>query len=268
MRRCSAPHALATLQPPAADSLIPLLAPLSPSAQTDGRGRALARLQAEIGGCRACERAGYLSRAQPLVRVRGPATARVMIVGQAPGRLTIERNLMFGGPSGDALERWLQLAGFAPGALRREVYLSALTRCDPGRSEKGKGDRKPSPAEVALCRPWLERELALVRPRVILLVGGMAIEAFIGRVKLGDVVGSALERDGVTLIPLPHPSGVSRWLNEPAHQAMLRHGLERLAQLRAAWEAEERADETGAIPARQHDNTKMSQLSQEMLTHE
>ena len=75
-----------------------------------------------------------------------------------------------------------------------------------------------------------------MRPAVILLVGGMAIEAFLGRVKLEEAVGSVAERDGVTLIPLPHPSGVSRWLNEPAHQQLLARGLARLAQLRAAWE--------------------------------
>ena len=230
-------------------ALAPLWPPLAPQVRGNERERALATLQREIGACRACEQAGYLACARPLARMRGPAGARLMIVGQAPGRLTIEPNLMFGGPSGDALERWLRLAGFAPGALRREVYLSALTRCDPGRSEKGKGDRKPSPAEVALCRPWLERELALVRPRVILLVGGMAIEAFIGRVKLSDAVGSAVERDGVTLLPLPHPSGVSRWLNDPAHQALLERGLGRLARIRATWEAEDgatRADSASA----------------------
>lgn len=222
--------------------LTPLWPPLAPSVRGALRERALTVLQREIGACRACEQAGYLACARPLARRRGPAGAHVMIVGQAPGRLTIERGIMFGGPSGDALERWLRLAGFAPGALRREVYLSALTRCDPGRSEKGKGDRKPSPAEVALCRPWLERELEQVRPQVILLVGGMAIEAFIGRTKLEEAVGSTVERDDVTLIPLPHPSGVSRWLNDPAHQALLERALTRLAQLRAAWEAEGRAE--------------------------
>ncbi len=238
-------HALATT----ANSTAPLWPPLAPQARGEERERALATLQREIGGCRACEQAGYLTCARPLARVRGPAGARLMIVGQAPGRLTIERNLMFGGPSGDALERWLRIAGFPPGALRREVYLSALTRCDPGRSEKGKGDRKPSPAEVALCRPWLERELELVRPRAILLVGGMAIEAFIGRMKLSDAVGSAVERDGVTLIPLPHPSGVSRWLNDPAHQALLKRGLARLASIRAAWEAEDDASHVDSAHA-------------------
>src|SRR5487761_2025090 len=229
-------------------ALVALHPPLAPQQRGDPRAHALDALQREIGACRACEQAGYLACARPLAQRRGPAVARLMIVGQAPGRLTIARNLMFGGPSGDALERWLQQAGFTPGALRREAYLSALTRCDPGRSATGKGDRKPSPAEVALCRPWLERELALVRPRVILLVGGMAIEAFIGRVKLGEAVGSLAQRDGVALIPLPHPSGVSRWLNDPAHQALLARGLARLAQLRAAWEAK---DEVGANDAPQ-----------------
>lgn len=160
-----------------------------------------------------------------------------MVIGQAPGRLTVERALMFGGPSGETLERWLRQAGFAPGALRRDVYLTALTRCDPGRSSTGAGDRKPSRAEVALCRPWLDRELTLVSPRVILLVGGMAIEAFLGQVRLDDVVGETFERNGVILIPLPHPSGVSRWLNQPAHQALVSRALARLASLREAWEA-------------------------------
>lgn len=200
---------------------------------------ALDALHAEISGCRVCEFAGFLSHARPVAGRQGPPLAHVMVIGQAPGRITVERGLMFGGPSGGALERWLVQAGFAPGALRREVYLSALTRCDPGRSPKGKGDRKPSPAEVLLCRPWLERELALVRPRVILLVGGMAIEAFLDSVRLDDIVGQTFERDGATLIPLPHPSGVSRWLNDPAHQALVDRALERLSTLRAAWAAED-----------------------------
>lgn len=227
----------------AADRLMPLWPPLASTVRLAEREAALTATQAEIRACRACEQAGYLACARPLARGRGPTGARVMLIGQAPGRLTIERGIMFGGPSGDTLERWLQQAGFAPGALRREVYLSALTRCDPGRSAKGRGDRKPSPAEVALCRPWLERELEQVRPAVILLVGGMAIEAFMGRVKLEEAVGSVAERDGVTLIPLPHPSGVSRWLNDPAHQRLLAHGLARLARLRAAWEAHDRTDD-------------------------
>lgn len=233
---------------PARPAPVPLLPPLSPRTRQAERQRALTDLRAEIRVCRACEAAGHLASAHPVAPADQPATARLMIIGQAPGHLTVERDRMFSGPSGDALERWLTLAGFAPGALRREVYLSALTRCDPGRSAKGSGDRKPSASEVAFCRPWLERELAIVRPRAILLVGGMAIEAFIGRAALDDVVGSVVERAGVALIPLPHPSGVSRWLNDTGHQALLRRGLARLAELRAAWEAED------ALSARRGDS--------------
>ena len=210
---------------------------------------ALETLHAEISGCRACEMVGHLTHARPVAGRQGPRDARIMVIGQAPGRITAERGLMFSGPSGGALERWLQRAGFASGALRRDVYLSALTRCDPGRSPKGRGDRKPSPPEVALCRPWLEREIAIVGPRVILLVGGMAIEAFLGPTRLDDIVGHVVERDGVTLIPLPHPSGVSRWLNDPERQALVARALERLSALRAEWETEEAASDKPNPPA-------------------
>ncbi len=66
----------------------------------------------------------------------------------------------------------------------------------------------------------------------------MAIEAFLGPAYLEDVVGTAVERNGVVLLPLPHPSGVSRWLNDPAHQALLERGLQLLAGLRERWAAE------------------------------
>jgi uracil-DNA glycosylase len=135
------------------------------------------------------------------------------------------------------LDRWLQQAGFAPGALHREVYISALTRCDPGKSPRGGGDRKPSPPELALCRPFLLRELELVRPRALLLVGGMAIAAFLGAARLDDLVGTAVERNGAHLLPLPHPSGVSRWLNDPAHQALVDRALAHLGRWRVEWQA-------------------------------
>ena len=137
------------------------------------------------------------------------------------------------------LEIWLERAGFASGALRREVYLSALTRCDPGHNPRGSGDRKPSPPELALCRPYLLRELALVRPHAILLVGGMAIAAFLGPARLEEVVGDVFERNGARLLPLPHPSGVSRWLNDLEHQALLTRGLDRLSRWRQEWLAED-----------------------------
>jgi uracil-DNA glycosylase len=221
--------------------LIAVPAPLPPHERDEERARELAALHEEMAACRKCQIAGYLQQANPVAGFRGRIGNRVLLVGQAPGRLSALKNEPFSGPGGRVLEAWLQRAGFAPGALRREVYLSALTRCDPGRNPRGSGDRKPSPPEMALCRPYLLRELELVRPHAILLVGGMAIAAFLGPARLEVVVGEVFERNGAHLLPLPHPSGVSRWLNDTEHQALLTRGLDRLSQWRQEWLAEDAA---------------------------
>jgi uracil-DNA glycosylase len=157
-----------------------------------------------------------------------------MIIGQAPGRVSVERGIPFGGPSGVVLDHWLTRAGFAPNFLRTGVYLTALTRCFPGKAPHGKGDRAPSPAEIALCRPWLDAEIALVNPPLALLVGGLAITALLGKGSLEAYVGALHERAGRAWLPLPHPSGVSRWLNAVAHQRQLGEALHILAQWRVA----------------------------------
>ena len=138
----------------------------------------------------------------------------------------------FSGPGGTVLSSWLVRAGFAPDDFRTRIYISSLTKCDPGPNPRGGGDRKPSAAELALCRPFLMRELALIRPRIILPVGGLAIAAFLGPVALADVIGTGVELDGVRILPLPHPSGVSRWLNDPAHQGLLAQALNLLSKWR------------------------------------
>jgi uracil-DNA glycosylase len=226
--------------------LITVPAPLPPHERAEERARQLAALHEELAACRRCQIAGYLQQANPVAGFRGRIGNRVLLVGQAPGRLSALKNEPFSGPGGRILEVWLERAGFAPGALRHEVYLSALTRCDPGRNPRGSGDRKPSPPELALCRPFLIRELELVRPHAILLVGGMAIAAFLGPVRLEEVVGEVFERNGAHLLPLPHPSGVSRWLNDPEHQALLARGLDRLGMWRREWLAEDAGAQTVA----------------------
>jgi len=196
-----------------------------------------ARLEAlmqRVLACRLCQEQGYLRSANPVGGARGRVTDRVMVIGQAPGHLSVERRLPFAGPGGRVLQSWFVRAGFRPEDFRERIYLSALTRCDPGRNPRGTGDRKPSPAEQALCRPYLDAELALVRPRVLALVGGMAIQTFWGSGKLDEIVGTYREQGGRLLLPLPHPSGASRWLNTPEHQELLAKALEHLARWRVA----------------------------------
>jgi uracil-DNA glycosylase len=145
-----------------------------------------------------------------------------MIVGQAPGAVELTTGLPFSGRAGAELRRWLARAGIDEDHL---PYRTSMTKCFPGKAASGAGDRRPSPAEIALCAPWLEREIVLVRPRILLLVGQLAIERFIGKFPLGDVVGTRRREGDRVLIPLPHPSGASRWLNQPANRALLDRAL-------------------------------------------
>ncbi len=206
--------------------------PTDSHTEEQDRQTALELLHRRILACRLCEEQGYIKEARPLVH--GRASDRIMVIGQAPGHRSVAKGRSFSGPGGSVLQKWLERAGFPPGYLHAHVYLSSLTRCDPGRNPRGDGDRRPSPPEVALCRPYLEAEFAIVQPKVVLLVGAMAIETFLGKVKLENVIGTFQERDAMLLLPLPHPSGVSRWLLDPAHQQMLQQALAILSQWREA----------------------------------
>lgn len=188
----------------------------------------LNELHKRILMCRRCEEAGLLWEAHPVAG--GNATARVMVIGQAPGIRTMRSGVHFSGPGGKLLREWIARGGIPHERQGAEVYLTSLTRCFPGPAPRGgSGDRKPSAAEVALCAPYLERELELLDPKLVLLVGTMAIERFLGKAPLKAVVGQLVERDGRSWLPLPHPSGVSRWLNDPANRALVDEALAKMA---------------------------------------
>ena len=187
---------------------------------TDPRERALVRLHARIRTCTRCVDAGYLPSAFPIVA--GRASDRVMIIGQAPGAVELTTGLPFSGRAGAELRRWLAVAGIDEAHL---PYRTAVTKCFPGKAASGAGDRRPSPPEVLLCASWLDAELALVRPRVLLLVGTLAIDRFWGKVPLSEVVGKSRVEGERVLIPLPHPSGASRWLNDVENRKRLARAL-------------------------------------------
>jgi uracil-DNA glycosylase len=195
-------------------------------------GVKLKRLHSRIRACTKCVEAGYLDVAVPVVA--GDITDRVMIVGQAPGVVELTTRMPFSGRAGAELRRWLARAGIGEEDL---PYRTAITKCFPGKALAGAGDRRPSPPEIALCAPWLEAELALMRPEIILLVGTLAIERLWGKAALSEVVGRSKRSRtlrGALLIPLPHPSGASRWLNDPDNRAKLERALRLLGR---SWRA-------------------------------
>lgn len=191
---------------------------------------ALDALHAEMRACRRCLEEGH--SIVPGAVVSGVSKAQVMIVGQAPGSTECETGRPFNGPSGTRLFEWLAEAGWDEEAFRATQYMTAITKCYPGRASSGKGDRAPSRAEQKLCAPFLEREIALVAPQVIVPVGSMAVQRFVGRVRLTDVVGKRIEQEQRLIIPLPHPSGVSLWLNRRENQERVSQALGHLRQLR------------------------------------
>ncbi len=190
----------------------------------------LRRLHARIRACTKCVDAGYLDFAAPVVA--GDITDRVMIIGQAPGIVELTTRLPFSGRAGAELRRWLARAGIG---LEDLPYRTSITKCFPGKAAVGAGDRRPSPPEIALCAPWLAAELTLVKPEVILLVGTLAIDRLWGKAPLSLLVGHSKRSPALgdaLLIPLPHPSGASRWLNDPANKERLGRALRLLAR---AW---------------------------------
>ena len=145
----------------------------------------------------------------------GPVLSKVLLVGQAPGVREPVVGKPFAWTAGRTLFRWLEEAtGLTEGEARARIYFAAVCRCFPGKAPGG-SDRVPNPQEIANCSIWLKRELEILRPRLVLPVGKLAIAQFMPIGKLEDTIGRtfAVQRDGreFDLIPLPHPSGASPW---------------------------------------------------------
>lgn len=188
-----------------------------------------ADLQSRMRACRRCLEAGYTIT--PGAVFSGPAPTPLMLVGQAPGVTEAQAKRPFNASSGRRLFEWLSEAGFEEANFRARYYMTAVTKCYPGKHPKGKGDRKPSRSEQKLCRPFLDGELELVQPRVLLAVGGLAIETLLGqKLRLDEAVGRVYQIDGRYVLPLPHPSGASLWPNLPENQARLRQALTLLGE--------------------------------------
>jgi len=157
-----------------------------------------------------------------------------MLVGQAPGQVEASGGRPFAGRAGGTLFRWLATIGLDEATARERVYIAAVTRCYPGPSPSGRGDRVPSRRERELCASWLDDEVRIIRPRVLIPVGRLAIDRFLGPGPLEELVGRAHEVNHVgghsVAIPLPHPSGASSWIHEAGHKAKLRAALELLGR--------------------------------------
>lgn len=198
--------------------------------------------QAACRACRACVDDDIIPEANPTFQ--GEWGAPFLLVGQAPGPTERASRRPFSGRAGKELDRWMLRAGFeSPDEFRRFTYIAALMRCFPGRNPNNTGDLRPPPAAVANCAHWLDAELRILKPKVLILVGQMAINRFLGSGPLEDRVGERFG-DSPVVVPLPHPSGQSRWLNETANRERLAAALALIDGLRSTIAASMR-DSTG-----------------------
>ena len=176
--------------------------------------RSLRSLQRDQAICRACDEAGYPLESLPVL---APGSGqRAYMFGQAPGVVEGEERRPWRGRAGQTLRRWLAMD---EEEFYETFYCASVTRCYPGKAASGRGDRAPTPVEQQLCEFWRDHELRLLRPRLIVTVGGLAARRLLGVKSVSECVGVLYPYGEAVAIPLPHPSGASSWLNDPANRA-------------------------------------------------
>jgi uracil-DNA glycosylase len=192
--------------------------------------RSLESMKRDQRICRACLEAGYPLESWPVI---APHTGqRAYLFGQAPGIVEGAERLPWRGRAGKTLRRWLELD---EDAFYSTFYCASVTRCYPGRNASGRGDRTPTPVEQDLCELWRDHELRLLRPTLIVTVGGLAARRLLGVRSVTECVGARYELEGAVAIPLPHPSGASSWLNDAANRARVADALELIRTELALW---------------------------------
>lgn len=197
----------------------------------------LRALNRELLACRACP------KMIPPVVSGPPMLSKILLVGQAPGPHEGAIGKPFAWTAGKTLFRWLgEAIETDEETLRQKIYFAAVARCFPGKA-KGGGDRRPDPDEIDRCSTYLEREVQLLQPTLILPVGTLAIEQVMGHGgRLAEVIGKKhqvlFHAQVADAIPLPHPSGASTWHKMEPGRTLLARALELVAthkEIRAAF---------------------------------
>ncbi len=183
--------------------------------------------QTELSNCRRCP------NMIPPVITGNPVSSKIILIGQAPGNKEGELQRPFAWTAGKTLFKWFNSIGVNEAEFRQAVYMSAVCRCFPGKKPKG-GDRVPSPEEIDNCSYWLNHEISLLQPQLIIAVGKLAISQYMKVKTLKDVIGQQHQltilnktRD---FIPLPHPSGASTWHHTEPGKSLLQLALQKIEQ--------------------------------------
>ncbi len=199
------------------------------------RSARLALIEEHVRALSACARCPAMGK--PVVTGR-PVVSPVLLVGQAPGDKEPVMGKPFAWTAGKNMFKWFASLGVDEETFRDNVYMAAVCRCFPGKNPKG-GDRVPSETEIDNCAPWLEGELEICRPELIIPVGKLAIERFLATGPLAEIIGRAHTwqrgRRAIDVIPLPHPSGASTWYHVEPGKTLTRRALALIGE-HPAWQ--------------------------------
>lgn len=183
--------------------------------------------QSELRGCKVCPQ-----MIGPVI-TGAAVLSRIMLVGQAPGDREGDIGRPFAWTAGKTLFKWFASQGVDEARFRESVYIASVCRCFPGKNPKG-GDRVPNKTEIQHCQHWMHKEFELQKPKLIILVGKLAISQFLPVNKLTDVIGLKFEQEiagqPCTLLPLPHPSGASTWHRSEPGVSLLQEALKLLGE--------------------------------------
>jgi uracil-DNA glycosylase family 4 len=167
---------------------------------------ALSELCQEIERCQKCEIAKYRNRAVP---GEGAEDAAIMFIGEAPGWHEDQQGRPFVGPAGKFLDELLASIGLN----RNQVYIANVIKCRP------QGNRDPLPTEIQNCRPFLERQIEIIKPRMIATLGRYSMAMFFPGKSISKIHGTAQKRDNMLYYAMYHPAAA-------LHQASLRQAIE------------------------------------------
>ena len=195
------------------------------------RSRIQTRLDDHVARLLRCRRC---PRMQSTPVSGGAVVSDVILIGQAPGPREPVLQRPFAHTAGKTLFRWFEEScGMNEVTVRSTIYFAAVCRCFPGKNSSG-GDRVPAPDEIRNCSSWMDDEIRILKPRLVIPVGRLAIAQFINCMKLEEVIGRKfrVERAGhcFDLIPLPHPSGASPWHKIPPGKQLLERALRKIAR--------------------------------------
>ena len=166
----------------------------------------LSKLYEEITLCQLCEIARYRTKTVP---GEGAEDAEIMFIGEAPGWHEDQQGRPFVGPAGQYLDQLLALIGLK----RQQVYIANVIKCRPMEN------RDPLPSEILNCRKWLERQIEVIQPKMIVTLGRYSMAMFFPGKSISKIHGTAQKRDNVVYYAMYHPAAA-------LHQQSLRQAIE------------------------------------------